>query len=203
MERKDSRQTDDFELGECAASLRESVLTIRPGHNELRKERVKRTRNDVARHDSGVDSDSGASGGAKKEHGAGSWAEVGAGVFTVDAELDGVPGDDGVGVIQHAALGDSELFANQVNARDFLGDGVLHLEPRVDFEERDGPIRTDEELAGSRSHVPDLFEDVLGCAVEQVPLLVGDERCGGLFDKFLVAALKRAVSRRDDDDISR
>src|SRR5690606_36348834 len=61
----------------------------------------------------------------------------------------------------------------------------------------------DEELAGSRADVADLLEDRLRRGVEMGVLLLGEERRGCLFDELLVAALQRAVARRDHDDVAR
>ena len=66
-----------------------------------------------------------------------------------------------VGVVEHAALGDSELLAHEVDARDLFGDGVLDLQAGVHLEERDGAVFADEELAGAGADVADLFEDGL------------------------------------------
>ena len=70
-------------------------------------------------------------------------------------------GDLGVRIVDESALGDSELLTNEVEARDFFRDGVFYLQAGVDLEERDGAVRANQELAGSRPDVPDLFQDVL------------------------------------------
>src|SRR5690606_38114198 len=81
----------------------------------------------------------------------------------------------------------------QVDAGHLLGNRVLDLEPRVDLEEGDGAVLADEELAGARADVAGLAEDRLGGGVEQLALLLGEERRGRLLDELLVAALDRAV----------
>ena len=70
-------------------------------------------------------------------------------------------GDLGVRKVDETSLGDSELFTNKIEARDFFRDGVFHLQASIDLEERDGAVRANQELAGSRPDVPDLFQDVL------------------------------------------
>jgi hypothetical protein len=104
-------------------------------------------------------------------------------------------------VVEQAALGEAELLAHEVDAGDLFGDGVLDLEARVHLEERDRAVGADEELARSRADVADLLEDGLGCRVEDLVLLVGEEGRGRLLDELLMAALQRAVARRDDDDV--
>ena len=64
-----------------------------------------------------VDAHAGTAGEAQHVHRAGRGQEVAARVLAVDAELDRVPVGDGVGVVEHAALGDAELLAHEVDAR--------------------------------------------------------------------------------------
>ncbi len=127
--------------------------------------------------------------------------EPAAGVLAVDAELDRVPTHLGVAVAELLAVGDPEHLAHQVDAGDLLGDRVLDLQAGVHLEERDGAVLPDEELAGAGADVAGLREDRLGGAVQLGGLAVGEERCRGLLDELLVAALQRAVPRRDDDDV--
>src|SRR5439155_2068293 len=84
-------------------------------------------------------------------------------VLGVDAALDGVaarperPTGQDVRLAEAQALsgGDAELRGHQVEAVDLLGDGVLDLEPRVDLQEVEAPLRRiDEELDRSRVCVP-------------------------------------------------
>ncbi len=58
-----------------------------------------------------------------------------------------------VAIVERAALGETELLADEVDTRDLFGDGVLDLQARVDLEERDRAVGADEELAGSRADV--------------------------------------------------
>ena len=109
----------------------------------------------------------------------------------------------GIVVADLLALGEAELLAHQVDAGDLFGDRVLDLQPGVHLEERDRAVGSDEELAGARSDVADFAQDRLGGRVEDVVLRLGEERRGRLLDELLVAALQRAVARRDDDDVAR
>lgn len=129
-------------------------------------------------------------------------AEVCAGIFTVDAELDRVTGDDRVRIVEKPALGYAELFANEVDPRHFFRDGVFDLKTGVDLEERDGAVGSDQEFAGSRTDVTDLFENVLRCRIEQLALLVREERRWRLFNEFLVTTLQRAVTGRHDYNVA-
>ena len=109
----------------------------------------------------------------------------------------------GVAVLEQAALGDAELLPHQVDPGDLFRDRVLDLQASVHLEERHGSIGADQELAGAGAHVADLLEDGLRCGVQQIVLLLREERCGRLFDELLVTALQRAVARRDHHDVAR
>ena len=74
--------------------------------------------------------------------------------------------------------------------------------PVTSSEERDSAITGDEKLAGTGADVGDLAEDRLRGRVQQLVLLVGEERRGRLFDELLVSSLQRAVARGDDDDVA-
>ncbi len=128
--------------------------------------------------------------------------EVAAGVLAVDPELDGVAARRRVVVADRLARGDPQLLAHQVDAGDLLGDRVLHLQPGVHLEERDGAVRADEELAGARADVAGLAQDRLGRPVQLGVLLRAEEGRRGLLDELLVAALQRAVAGGDDDHVA-
>lgn len=75
-------------------------------------------------------------------HGSGAWLEVAGRILRVEAGLDGVAGHrDAVrpagqhGFYLGAALGQPQHPFHQVHAGDGLGDGVLDLEPGIDFKE--------------------------------------------------------------------
>ncbi len=128
--------------------------------------------------------------------------EVAARVLAGDAEFDRVAADLGVAVAELLAAGQPELLADEVDAGDFLGDAVLHLEAGVDLEEGDGAVLADEELAGAGAEVAGFLEDGLGGFVEAPVLLLGEERGRGFLDELLVAALERAVAGGDHHHVA-
>jgi hypothetical protein len=77
----------------------EGVLPGVPGDNQFGKERVESSGDDVTGGDTGVNPDPWASGEAKGVDGSWHGHEIHAGVFAVDAELNGVPVGFGVGVV--------------------------------------------------------------------------------------------------------
>ena len=88
-----------------------------------------------------------------------------------------------------AALGDAELLANEVVAGGLFGNGVLHLEARVDLEEGDESIRTHKVLHRTGAVVSGLAADALCGFMDGGALLIGEEGGRGLFDELLEAAL--------------
>ncbi len=128
--------------------------------------------------------------------------EVAARVLAVDAELERVAARGGVLVVERAALGDPELLADEVDARDLFRDAVLDLQAGVHLEERDRAVRADEELARAGADVADLAEDRLRRLVQARLLLGRQVRRRGLLDELLVATLQRAVAGGDDDDVA-
>jgi hypothetical protein len=107
-----------------------------------------------------------------------------------------VPPPRRVLVAELLAVRDPEHLPDQVQARDLFRHRVLDLQPGVHFQEADRPVERDEELAGARADVAGLAQDRFGRVVQLLFLLRGKERCRGLFDELLMAALQRAVPRR-------
>ena len=202
MEGHDRRHAVDDELVEGAAGALECLLAGGSGDDELGDHRVEGAGDGVALLDACVPADTGALGDAHPGHGAGGRHEVAPGVLAVDAELEGVAAGDRVVVAELLAVGDAQHLADEVDAGDLLGHGVLDLQAGVDLEEGDGAVLGDEVLAGAGTDVAGLLEDRLGGADELGVLLLGEEGGGGLLDELLVAALQRAVTRRDDDDVA-
>ena len=190
VEGQHGRHARDLELVERAARALERLGAVTPRDDELAEQRVERSRDAVTGGDAGVEADAGATERLELVDAAGLGQKAAPRVFAVDAELDRVAERFGVVVVERAALGEAELLAHEVDAGHLFGDGVLDLQARVDLEERDGAVGSDEELARAGADVADLAEDGLRRFVEGAVLLVGEERGGRLFDELLVATLQ-------------
>ena len=203
VERQDGGHAVDLELGEGAARALEGLLAGAAGDDELGDHRVEGPGDGVALDDAGVPAHARGRGGrpcGRRCPGAGMKLRPASSPLmrnskecaerrrVVEAEL--------------LAVGDAELLADEVDAGDLLGHGVLDLEAGVDLEEADGAVLGDEVLAGAGADVAGLAQDRLGGADELGVLLVGEERRGRLLDELLVAALERAVAGGDDDDVA-
>ena len=204
VERQHGGQARDLELVEGAARALERLGAVAAGDDDLGEQRVEGAAHAVAGGDAGVEPDAGAAEGLEDVDRAGLREEAAAGVLAVDAELDRVALGAGVVVADLLALGDAELLAHEVDAGDLLGDRVLDLQARVDLEERDRAVGADRGTRRCpRRRSPTSRRIALDASYSVCVLLVGEERRGRLFDELLVAALQRAVARRDDDDVAR
>jgi len=110
-----------------------------------------------------------------------------------------VASDDGVPSTDESALGDTELFTDQVEASDFFRDGVFHLKASVDLEELYRAVRANQKFTRSRANITDLFEDIFRCRIQQVTLCVGGGRARGLLRRASggdVATSSHALKRQ-------
>ena len=96
-------------------------------------------------------------------------------------------------VAEPFAAGEPELLADQVNPGDFLGNRVLHLQPRIDLEEGNSAVLANQEFTGPRALVPRFAQDRLGGRVQAFVLLVRQERRRRFLNQFLVPALQRTI----------
>ena len=109
--------------------------------------------------------------------------------------------------MKRRALGDSQLHGYQVDAGDFFGHRVLHLDPRVDLEE-DELLTGHQELDRGDSTVIGLRAQPSRCPVQLTTQCWRNTLCRCDFDQLLVAALNAAVpvaqrerARRRCDDL--
>ncbi len=93
-----------------------------------------------------------------------------------------------------------ELLLDDVDAGDQLADTVLDLEPGVDLEEVEGPVRGAQELRGRGVPQPGGRGDADRQVVEVAPLVGGQTGRRRLLDQFLVAPLERAIALADGHD---
>ena len=126
-------------------------------------------------------------------------------VLGVDPHLDGVAaalGEDLVlGHRQRLAGGDADLPLDEVDPGDRLGDRVLDLQPGVHLEEEELAVLVDE-LDGAGVVVADGAAGLdRRCAHRRLDA-VGQAGCRRLLDQLLVAALRRAVARRDPHEVA-
>src|SRR5262245_24077777 len=105
----------------------------------------------IARSNVGVEPHAGAARRAPLGDGAGAGAEIGGGVFGIDAAFDrGAALHDVVlREAQFLARGNANLFADQIDAGDQLGHRVLDLDAGVEFDEIKAIVLIDEELASA------------------------------------------------------
>jgi predicted GNAT family acetyltransferase len=181
-----------------APQSREGLVAVPAVGDDLGDHRVEVRGDGVALAESGVHPDAGSGRQLEQRHPAGGGGEVAVGVLGVEPRLDGVAGLHRALPLEPAAGRDVQLGLDQVDAGGHLGDRVLHLEPGVDLEEREGLLLgLVEELDGAGAPVVDGEGEPFGRLLEQRGLLVGQDGRGGLLDDLLVAALDRAVAHAD------
>ena len=90
--------------------------------------------------------------------------------------------------------GDVDLQTNKVQPGDELRDGVLNLEARVDLEEEEATVGSEQELDGARTEVAQRLAGVNRRCAHRGPQLGCHRRRWRLFDDLLVTALDRALT---------
>ena len=104
-------------------------------------------------------------------------------------------------VAQNLALGRPDLFLDQVDARDHLGDGVLHLDAGVHLHEVE-PGRLPQELDGANTDVADRLGGRDGGVAHGLAHLGCQSGRRRLLQQLLVAALDGAVPLPKVDDVA-
>src|SRR4051812_36876959 len=107
-------------------------------------------RDDVAAVSVGIDADTMAAGGVIKADRAGRGGEIAGRILGIDAALDRVLLELDIALVERELLtvGDKDLLLDEVDAGAFLGDGMLHLNARVHFDEVEVTLCIHEELDG-------------------------------------------------------
>ena len=132
------------------------------------------------------------------------------GILGGDAALDGVAvhlhvllaGQADDGVAQGVTGGDQDLGADDVDARDHLGNGVLHLNAGIHLNKVVVAVLVDEELHSAGADVADRLGDLDGVAAQGFDRLLRDGPGGGELDDLLIAALQGAVALTEVIDVA-
>ena len=103
---------------------------------------------------------------------------------------------------QRGASGDLNLSGDDVDAGDLLGDGVLDLDTRVDFDEVVAVLLIDEELRSASIAVVDSLGQPDGISQDGIASLGREILRGGDLDNLLVATLDGAVTLVQVNDVS-
>ena len=123
-------------------------------------------------------------------------AEVLVWVLSIDARLDRPALDADVALLEAepVALGHADHLLHNVNARDTLGDGMLHLEASVHLEEVEVALRVDEELDRAGRRVLDGLGERDCLLAHLATRLRVEEGARRLLDHLLIAALNGALA---------
>src|SRR5262249_35340117 len=134
-------------------------------------------------------------------NGAGGGMEPVGRVLGVDAALDGRAALDDLLLSEGQPLagGDAYLLADEVDAGDQLGDGVLDLDAGIHLDEVEVVPGRDEELAGAGRVVAGLSRQPNGGLTHGAADGVGEVGGRRLLDELLVAALEGALALPEVD----
>ena len=138
----------------------------------------------------------------------GRWQEAAIGVFGIDAVLDrpAVDLDVILGEGQRLAIGDADHLFDQINAGDFLGNGMFDLQPSVHFEEVEAlprRVRTaDDQFDRAGAEIADSAGERDALLAHRLAHLGRDEGRRRFLDHLLVAALDRTFALVQVNDIA-
>src|SRR3569832_155867 len=189
--------TLDPAIVEGCARTGEGDVTIRATNDDLRQKRVVVGRNAASCLDVGVDADAVAGRKSRRCHRARTGLEVVLWIFSIDAEFDGMSTKANFILLypERLTFRDGDLFANEVDARDRLGDRMLHLDTRVHFQKVERvPLGVDQELDRPKTAI------AKSCAVrasglpQAVAQMRGKDGGQRFLDNFLVAPLYCAIT---------
>ena len=122
--------------------------------------------------------------------------------MAVEADI-GLFGDAAFGGAEHGPLRDANLRLDQIDAGDGLGHRMLHLDARVDLDEKEiARVRVHQELDGAGASVPGMAADGQRRPGEAGPLFVVEIGRRRPFHDLLVAALDRAVALEQMTEIT-
>ena len=115
----------------------------------------------------------------------------------IDAALDRVPAKRH-GVVDHGAellaRGNQDLRLHQVNVGGHLGDGMLHLNARIHFDEGQAAVFVHQKFDGSGIHVADAAQGLYQDAANAFAQLGSDFHRGRFFHQLLMTALDAALA---------
>ena len=116
---------------------------------------------------------------------------------------------NGVTMKAHLILGDgqgqarrhAQLFFDQINARDGLGDAVFHLQAGVHFNEIKLPLRI-QKLKRAGAVIPNIFGGFHRNGPDVGTLGIGEGGGGGFLQNLLVAALQGTITLPQMNDVA-
>jgi hypothetical protein len=125
-------------------------------------------------------------------------------ILGVQARLHGsaVPDDVALRLGQTRTLGYAQLPFHEVDTRNELRNGVLHLQPGVHFHEIKLLGFVHQKLHGARAYVSDCARSLDRGACHRRAHLVAQTRRRRLFDDLLMAALHRAIAVEQAHDVA-
>src|SRR5215469_15827138 len=199
------RHAFDSKLAQRARRLAQGSPEIcrRRMRDEFGDQRIESRVRRVAGVCAGVDAETGARGWLEYRDGTarGASAAVWCHGFRIDTQLDCIAprprclAGGQVEVLQRTSKGEFELRLYEIDAGHFLGNGVLDLQARIRFDEREIlAVGADQELKGSQRRVTHALRHFYCGPEELVAERLGNSGTRSNFNQLLVAALDGALA---------
>src|SRR6266853_3137938 len=185
-----------------AAQARDGLFAgVAPG-NEFAEEGIVFVGHGPAFIDTVVKPNAGTAGRAARQNFAGRRKEIVVGIFGVEANFHGVAawGNGFPGEGEAVAGGDGDLKFDEIESGDLLGDGMLDLQPRVDFEEIEIEMGVDEKFHGAGVDIATGARQANRGIAHFLAEVGRDDGRWSLFDDFLVTALHGAFAFTQRND---
>ncbi len=188
----------DGDILQCGDHFARGFLAVVAVGDDLRQHRIVEPRDGVAGRVAGVDESSEFTGHHELVETPDTGKEPVGRVLRVQPDLDGVPVDFQVFLIdvELLALRDQDLPAHQIGARDLLGHSVLDLEPGVHLQEVEllgVSVAGHQKLDRAGADIPDAFREGHRRAVHPLPSGCGGTGRGSLLDDLLMPSLYGAL----------
>src|SRR5690606_19966299 len=170
------------------------AVPIRPMTDDLANQRIVVRWHPITTVKVGIDPDAVAARRVEISDLTGAWGK-GAGIFRIHPALDGMPLKLHVFLPdrQRQATGNTQLFPHDIDARDHLCNGVLHLDPGVHFNEIELVVLV-QEFEGAGTAITDVETGLDAGLEDGLPCLRIDIGGGRFLQDLLVAALHGAVA---------
>src|SRR6266851_967338 len=204
VERQGGRDADDLEAAQRRAKSCKAIGSVRAMHNQFAEQRVVERGHLIAVEQQRVEAYAVAGRCLEFFDDAGPWHEIPIRILRIDAAFDRVTPDRDLVLAnrKRQAAGDPQHLLDEVEAGDHLGNGMLDLDPRVDFDEVEGLRRLVIEIFDrSGALIADRAGERDGARAEFFPHAGRKPHRRRFFPDLLAAALQRTFALKTMDEI--
>jgi len=178
----------------------DGLLAVRAKGDDLADERIVIRRYLVAGIHVAIEADSISARGVEAGNRSRGGTKIFFGILGIDPAFDGVSFGLARALRNPSPGRDMDLLANEIEANDLFGHGMLNLYAGVHFHEVKLPSFIEEEFNGSRANIPDARGTFDGRGAHGVADFFGDDGRRRFLDELLVTALNGALALVVVDD---